>query len=240
MSRTTNGKLPAALLALGLFAFVGCVVSPQPSPPIDEPSFDADGLGITETATEDSLTMISFVAAPGTVDPAEGVVVVTNLETSDAPSIATVSDDGSFSIALNGLPTDVVRFQVKQGNVRSQPVDIAIDATAQGFDVIDGAPACLVVDPAKFVALSGQDDARSIILRNQCDSVVRIQPPRLRRGQGAFTFAPTGQLSIDPGAVSFVTVRVEGSAGETEDVLFLDVIEPEVSRRAITLAVPDP
>ena len=68
---------------------------------------------------------------------------------------------------------------------------------------------------------------------------MRIATPRLRRGQASFTFSPTDSLSIEPGGVSFITVQRESSDGEVEDVLLLDVIEPEPTRRAITLTIPD-
>lgn len=223
--------------ALGLFA-ASCVVSPQPIPPGDEPALDGDGIGVIDTSAEDSMSFISFNAVPGTVDPAKGDVIVTNLETADAPSVVSVASDGSFSVSLAGAPTDVVRFQVKQA-LRSQPVDLRIDATAQAVEVVDDTPSCFVIEPARYAPLEGAGDTLSLVLRNECETDVRIDPPRLRRGQASFTFAPTGSISIEPGGVSFITVQRASSDGEVEDVLLLDVIEPEATRRAITLSIPD-
>jgi len=238
MITSRTEKTTRTLWAFAIFA-AGCVVSPQPSPPLDEPSIDDDGFSVIETGAEDANMFVSFSAAPGTVDPPEGDVIVTNLDNDDAPSVASVNDDGSFTIALAGLPTDVIRFQVKQ-TLRSQPIDLAIDATAQGITVVEDSPSCFVIEPARYVPLDGAGDARSVVLRNECEDSVRIDAPRLRRGQASFTFSPTDSFTIEPGEVTFITIRVEGSDGEVEDVLFLDVIEPEVTRRAITLTVPDP
>lgn len=229
------GAYGATLLAL---LTASCVVSPQPIPPADEPDLDGDGIGVVDTSAEDVQSFISFEAAAGTVDPAEGDVIVTNLETSDAPSIVSVASDGSFSVSLAGAPTDVVRFQVKQA-VRSQPVDVRIDATAQAVEVVEDTPSCFVIEPARYAPLGGAGDTLSLVLRNDCETNVRIDTPRLRRGQASFTFSPTDSLDIQPGGVSFITVQRESSDGEVEDVLLLDVIEPEPTRRAITLSIPD-
>ncbi|MBK8940539.1 MAG: hypothetical protein IPM79_23730 [Polyangiaceae bacterium] len=229
-------KQGGLLLSLSL---ASCVVSPQPSPPGEDPDLDGDGIDIVGAGTEDLNELLTFDAAPGSVDPAKGVVIVTNLERSDAPSRVVVRDDGSFSVALAGFPGDTVRFQVDQDGARSQPVDIAVDATGQVVDVVEDAPACLAIDPARFVALSGAGDAQSIVVRNECEVAVLIDAPRLRRGRGPFTFSPTGALSLEPGEAGFVTVRAVGAADEREDVLFFDVSAPEPARRAITLTVPE-
>jgi hypothetical protein len=163
---------------------------------------------------------------------------VTNLETDDAPSFVSVQSDGSFSVALAGAPTDVIRFQVKQ-QARSQPVDVRIDATAQAVALVKDTPSCFVIEPARHAPLDGAGDTLSLVLRNECETNVRVDTPRLRRGQASFSFSPTDSFSIEPGAVSFITVTRTSADGEVEDVLLLDVIEPEPTRRAITLSIPD-
>ncbi len=235
-SNAVEWALRGASLLLLLAA--SCVVSPQPIPPGDEPDLDGDGITVVETSAEDIIGLISFTAAANTVDPATGQVIVTNLETADAPSFVSVQADGSFSVALAGAPTDVIRFQVKQA-LRSQPVDLRIDATAQAVVLVEDTPSCFVIEPARYAPLEGAGDAVSLVLRNDCEADVRIATPRLRRGQASFTFSPTDSLSIEPGGVSFITVQRESSDGEVEDVLLLDVIEPEPTRRAITLTIPD-
>jgi hypothetical protein len=238
MKRGRTSRVEWALASLALLA-ASCVVSPQPIPPADEPELDGDGISVFDNSAEDAIGLISFTAAPETVFPAEGQVIVTNLETGDAPSFVSVASDGSFSVALVGAPTDVIRFQVKQA-VRSQPVDLRIDATAESVEIVEDTPSCFVIEPARYAPLEGAGDSVSLVLRNECDANVRIDSPRLRRGQASFTFSPTSSFTIEPGSASFITVQRADSDGEVEDVLLLDVIEPEPTRRAITLSIPDP
>ena len=46
-------------------------------------------------------------------------------------------------------------------------------------------------------------------------------------------------FEVAPGDSGFITVRAVGEADESEDVLFLEVLEPVPTRRAITLTVPE-
>lgn len=225
-----------------LFAAVfaaACVVSPQPSPPATEPDLDGDGIDLIDLGTEDLSQLLTFEAGAGTVDPADGVVIVTNLDTTDSPSVVPVRDDGSFSVALNGIPGNVVRFQVRLDDARSQPVDLQVDPTGQTGTVLADEPACLVIEPARFLSLDDAPSTKSVLLRNQCEERVRIAAPRLRRGEGPFTFSPTATTDIPAGETLIMTVRAIGDAPEIEDVLLLDILEPAPSRRAITLTVPE-
>src|SRR5690242_17794280 len=88
-------------MCLGLL-LASCVVSPQPSPPL-EVVLDGSRIGL-ESGTELTTNVVGFEAGPGAVDPAGGVVVITNLDAGDAPSIASVQKDGSFAIAVPGQP----------------------------------------------------------------------------------------------------------------------------------------
>ncbi|MFO0554788.1 MAG: hypothetical protein U0271_40805 [Polyangiaceae bacterium] len=238
-NRARNSRLGLVFVTLVALFSAGCVVSPQPSPPETDPELDGDGIDvgvIPETVSE----YISFDAAPGTVKPAEGVVIVTDLDTTEVPSTAVVRSDGSFSIALPGLPGHTYRFQVKQGDARSQPVDLVVDDTGTTAVLVEeDAPSCLVLDPGRYAPLDGEGDATTLLLRNDCGVPVRIAAPRLRRGQGPFVFSPTGALEIPASEVGFITVRAGGSGAETEDVLLLDVEEPVATRRAITLTIPE-
>jgi len=237
-SHSAKGWSRASVLAWLFPLLTSCVVSPQPSPPL--PELDGDGIDVFGLGTEDFQELLTFEAEPGTVKPAEGFVIVTNLDRDDAPSAVVVRDDGSFSVALPGFPGDTIRFQVKQGDARSEPIDLLVDPSALFSTVAEDAPECLVIDPARFVALDGSGDARSIVIDNQCETSATFAAPQLRRGQGPFTFTPTSSMQIAPGARTIITVRATGTASESEDVLFLELIEPEATRRAITLTVPDP
>lgn len=230
------GWLRAVVLALPLLT--SCVVSPQPSPPVDEPELDGGGIGVIGNAAEDFNQLLTFEAQPGTVVPADGVVVATNLDRTDAPSTVAVRADGSFAVALTGLPGHTVRFQVEQDSARSEPVDLEVDASGQTSTIVAGEPDCLVFEPERWVALDSFGDARSVVIRNDCEASVAFATPHLRRGEGPFTFTPTTSFELAPGASQVVTVRASGNDGEREDVLFLDVVQPVPARHAITLTLP--
>ncbi len=225
------------LTLLGLLGLASCSISPVPSPPADQPDLDADGLGLLGPESIDMDGFVSFDAAPGTVDPAEGTVVVTNLSTTDAPSVVAVREDGSFSIGLAALPTHVVRFQVV-AETRSEPVDLQIDASLTEATLVEPILACLVLEPSAWVGLETDEDAYTVLVRNDCEEAVSLGAPLLRRGQAGFSFTPTGATTLEAGDVGFLTVRSNGGAPELEDVLFVDVLAPASERRAITVSIP--
>jgi hypothetical protein len=232
---------PRLALCLGLLAALataaaGCVVSPQPSPP--DLVLDDDRIGL-HPGTGLVNTLIDFEASAGAVHPAEGVVVITNLDTTDAPSFAKVEPDGSFALAVPGTPGQTFRFQAKSGAQRSQPFDFVVSTGGEAIDNAVEATPCLTLDPARWVALDGASDARSIVIRNQCSGAVSLGAPHLRRGLAGFSFTPTTPFTIAAGKVATITVKASAGA-EREDVLVLDITAPEPSHRAITLTVPDP
>jgi hypothetical protein len=237
MGAYPSGMVARALLATLLatsvsLAAMGCVVSPQPSPP--GPTLEASLVspGLTPEAAFEGVIVRG---APGTVDPPEGVVVVTNLDASDPPSIAPVAADGSFEIAVPGTVADVLRLQVDVGPARSEPIDLRIDGTV----FVEAVPAlddCLVIDPTRWVELDGIGDARSLVLENGCDVPVRFAAPRLRRGLAGFGVTPTAAFELAPGQTTTLSVRAAGADVEREDVLLL---EADLTRRAITLTLPD-
>ncbi len=229
LSRWITGLLVAGAL------FAGCGVSPQPTPPDSVLNGELIGLN---PGTELAGDVIGFKAAPGAVDPPEGVVVVTNLDANDAPSVAAVESDGSFYIAVPGQPGETYRFQAKNGKARSQPFDVLIGSSGGDIKTLGQLPACLVVEPGAWLALSGAGDARDLAVKNQCGVPISIAAPRLRRGLAGFSFTPGSPLDLADGGAATLTVSA-GDGAETEDVLVLDITAPSPARRAVTLTVPD-
>jgi hypothetical protein len=231
-ARLLGRLLLGATLALG----TGCVVSPQPSPPFS-PELAGDRIGLTDSI-ELTGDIIGFAAQPGTVDPAGGEVIVTNLDDTLAPSVAQVASDGSFAIAVPGHAGERFRFQAKVDGQRSEPYDLVVDATATVATDLSAASPCLSFAPESWAPFDGAGDARSIVITNGCDGEARIDPPRLRRGKAGFTFSPTGAITLAAGDVATVTI-VAKDGGELEDVLFFEVTAPEPELRAVTLTLPD-
>jgi hypothetical protein len=222
------------LLAAGAVA-LGCVVSPQPSPPEAQLSGSLIGLAPAESLVA---KVIAFEGGPGAVKPPRGEVLVTNLDSADAPSRADVQPDGSFLIGVPGVVGQRFRFQVKDGDTRSQPFDLALDATGTTADAIAVQPACLTVDPPRWAALDGAGAERALTLHNDCTSAVSLAVPHLRRGLAGFTVFPASALTLAAGEKRALTVRA-GDGAEVEDVLLLDVTAPAAAQRAVTLTVPD-
>lgn len=236
--RTTarHGDRRGAVVALLAVLLGGCVVSPQPSPPVHEPILDGGLIGVPESFVQQD--QISLQGQPGAVEPAEGVVLVTNLDSLDAPVLAEVADDGSFLVTLTASEEHVLRIQAKQGERRSAPVDVVLAGSpiSGTHRVLDHLP-CLEIDT--WVSFEGGAGARDVAVRNTCAEDVAIEAPRLRRGAAPFSVSPAAAFVVPAGETGLVTVRADGGGVEREDVLFLDVTSPEPGRRALTLTLPD-
>ncbi len=200
---------------------------------MDPPDLDGGlvGLGISPEALDQTVTV---AGNPGAVDPPEGVVIITNLDRSDAPSIAPVAPDGSFAIAVPASGSEVLRLQVKGDELRSEPVDLALDATATSLAVAPVGAACLTIEPAAYLPLEDGAPGK-VLLSNGCAEALQIVPPRLRRGQAGLTFSPTAALDLAPGDAAVLTVRPEGAPIEEEDVLYLEIVSGLPARRAVTI-----
>jgi hypothetical protein len=225
-------RLLALLLAGSVLAGSGCAVSPQPSPPGASLEVALVSPGVTPEAAFEGVV---FRGAPGAVSPARGVVVVTNLATADAPSVAPVSPDGSFEIAVPGSLSDVFRLQPRDGATRGEPVDLRVDGASFAI-AVPSLDDCFFIEPATWIALDGPGDARSLVLENACAEPVSFLAPRLRRGLAGFGATPTSSFALAPGASATITVRSNGPGSESEDVLLL---EADLTSRAITLTLPD-
>jgi hypothetical protein len=213
-------------------------VSPQPSPPVHEPILDTGLVGVSSGDPQVLRQQVFLKGEPGAVEPAEGVVVVTNLDSADAPVIAEINRDGSFLAAVDASTAQVLRIQVKQGERRSEPVDLLlagepIEATQTMLAHLP----CLTIEPAAWVVLEAGE--RDVVVRNTCAEEVSIGAPRLRRGAGPFGVSPAEAFVVPAGESAAVTVRADGEGVEREDVLFLEVTAPEPGRRVLTLTLPD-
>jgi hypothetical protein len=228
----------ALVIGLGLLAAAAsasCVVSPQPSPP--EAVLKGSLIGL-RPGVELAATVVGFEAGPGAVDPPEGVVIVTNLDGADAPSVAAVQPDGSFAIAVPGQPGQSFRFQAKIGGTRSQPIDLEVSASGITASALDTGASCLTVQPGAWLAFTGDGDQRSVVIDNQCAGTVTLAAPHLRRGLAGFSLSSVPTTGVPQG--SSVTIAVQAGAGsEAEDVLILDVTAPFTERHAVTLTRSD-
>ncbi|MDC3957415.1 hypothetical protein [Polyangium jinanense] len=224
-------RLVAASLALG-----ACIVSPQPTPP-EEPTLDAEL--ISPGGPMDVSTHVRFLGEPGAVTPPEGNVVVTNLDTADAPLAAKVAADGSFEIIVPGISTDEFRVEiVGPGGGRSKPVDLVLSAGSATFEPGPRPLAeCLLLEPSLSVSFDGAGDTKNLVVRNECPDELSFLAPRLRRGNAAFGFSNAAPFLLAPGGAATITVDVGAQADEQVDVLFVETTGAIRDRRPLTLFV---
>lgn len=219
-------------LTAPLWVTVACVVSPQPSPPAT-PDLEGDKLGLILTELVAS-SMVGFRGEPGAVHPPEGQVLITNLDDTLQPSVASVRADGSFDLAVPGLPGQRFRFQAKLGTQRSEPVDLTVDPVT-GRVVRGPSPtACLGLTPPRWAHFEAPGTARALVIENRCGAPVTFEAPRLRRGRAGFSVSPTAGGSLPTGVVTTLTLTLEGGA-EPEDVLLFTTTAPNAETYAITL-----
>lgn len=221
------------LLTLALLSALGlaCAVSPQPTPP------NLDPQRITGTGGPEAVSQPTVLGAAGAVEPAEGAVVLTNLDRDIAPVAERVRADGSFVVTIAGAFTDELRLQVRSGDVRSEPLDI-VTIDGEVYMEAERPLGCFTTDPTWELDFGVVRGTRrdTIELRNDCPDRVELST-RFRMGSTAFSLEgmPTG---VDPGERVEVTVIATAPTGAIdEETLLIETSVPMVDRRPITLFV---
>lgn len=231
-------RWPLPLLLALASAAVGCVISPQPSPP--EPSLDGDGIMFDGFASELDSNLIKIDAAPGTVDPARGVVRITNLATSALPNDVPVASDGSFSIAIDAQDGATLRFQVKDGDVRSQPIDFVANVAESRLEDVDFPLLdCITIAQGRWIDFQEVGGQSLVVISNECADAVSFDAPRLRRGTSPFSVMPSAAFTVESGESVSLAVSVFTGGSEREDVLLLKPALPAEGLFAVTLTLPD-
>jgi hypothetical protein len=216
----------------------GCVVSPQPLPPIT-PVIDVTRLQVTP--------MVGFIqihGLPGAVT--DGATLSALAATTSGQTAATVvATDGSFDVSLANDPANIYRLEAELEGEFSAPVDVAVADTA--FDAQTAAPApvtapfagCLVVSPVPVAdegALRiGKSLAFAVQLQNGCAEDIVADDVRLRAGNAGFVLDTAAPLTIGAGTVRSVSLRFEPKAtGPTEDLLVVHVTGSEAGYLLVT------
>ena len=213
---------------------MGCVGSPQPSPP----NLETPGIS-RRSNPADIMDGILVVADPGTVRPAEGVVVLTNLDRREPSVSEPVLADGSFEISVRGMPDDEYRLQVRSGAARSTPFDFV---GAVGTPVLSPAPRpladCFSLEPGVELDFGevavGERTEDTVVLRNDCGEPLRLTTSFL--DPGAPFDLSTDSLTLEPASSGELTVAVRPIAsGVLEAVVFIEAGAPTPDRRPLTL-----
>jgi hypothetical protein len=228
------------VLGIGLASTaLGCGVSPQPEPPSARPKLDADSvLFDPKTIIVDA---VAFIGEPGAVVPAEGDVVVINLDSTGPPVVRPVESDGSFQLVIAGKPDDEYRFQIRSPKGRSQPIDLVGDVSGALLGPVPHPLAdCLTLTPALELEFASVKVAstleRTIVIRNDCASPLSFAASSFRTSIPAFVQVVAAPGSLAPGAQASVTLRfAPQSLGPVEEVFFVEVPLPDRDRRPISL-----
>lgn len=224
----------AVTLVLAGCALASCVVSPQPTPPGDQPVLDPGGLVGVESITE---LFAGFSGLPGSVTPPEGSVIATDLETMAEPNEAPVAPDGSFTVGVTTIGTDELRLQVRGTQRRSEPLDFlwtggTLEAPRRPRAL------CLFVEPT-HVALEPGGRA-TIEVRSACVDRVAFRAPRFRRDTLGFVVTDPAVFELSEGQRRSLTVTAPTGPGASEDVLFVETLDAPSDRRPITVYVDPP
>ena len=227
---TTKSRLGALVVLLGLVC--GCNISPKPEPPSFDGSPVVDPDTIVSKEPSDANPDPTVAGGAGAVEPAEGVMRITNLDSSLDPDDVAIEPDGSFSSFIELWAGDEIRLQVITDSTRSLPFDFVV-----GFGQSAPLPAprplegCLMLDPQVQLDLS---QSQHVVVFNDCDGDVQIDAPTMRRPAAGWTVGEgeTWPVVLSPG--SQVTVTVKPPSGEVEEVFFIQVSDPQLDRRPIT------
>ncbi len=210
----------------------GCVATPVPEPPLlDPPKTELVDVNYTRgdkyqltgnrgSATENAL------------------IWVVNLDSLDPPVLATITDDGSFVVTVEGEIGHELRLQVRQGDARSEPVDTIIRDDGGLREVIR--QDCLSLEPAfdlDFGTVTVSETTPGFIeVSNRCGVELTIDDLRLRVEPAPFFINTAPPLSIpDRGAATIELGFTPGGPGQLEEILFLELSAPFTERRPVTL-----
>jgi hypothetical protein len=178
---------------------------------------------------------VPLEGAPGAA-PANTLVVVTNLDSTDEPLVTTTRGDGSFSLTIPVGPGDELRFESVSSGRRSPPSDALFPEPPGARLVAVSRFECLSLEPGFSLDLTGENGG-SVVLRNRCDDAVEVDDPRFRTENADFALSTALPLEIaarGTATLEFAHTPASGSASEV--VVFIDVtLSGETLRYPITL-----
>jgi hypothetical protein len=228
----------ARLLVALVVALPGCIASPQPSPP----NLTDAAIGYGDSGA-DIMDGHRVTGRPGAVEPAEGAVVLTNLDEERAIVAEPVRADGSFDVIAQGVPGSVFRLQARNGSARSAPFDFTIAADARALVPVEPAlEGCFVVAPAYELDFGdvrvGTSVDRTLRVENRCPDAIELEPTRRRETSSPFSVVSDATATVPPGGAATITLRVTPlTPGALEGTIFVEARAPVRDRRPITLFV---
>ncbi|MCC7535152.1 MAG: hypothetical protein IT379_02995 [Deltaproteobacteria bacterium] len=218
----------AMLVALAVTA---CSVTPVPEPPnLDPPDLSKVAFG---TSSSGALDLFGSAGAL----PTGARLWIVNLDRVDPPLEIAAGEDGSFTVNVPAMFGDELRLQAREGDRRSEPVDIEAPSAAR---VVRPLADCLAVSPQHEVdfgqAAIGEPVEATLRIANACGATVEIASISLRAPQPAFVIGTATPASVVEGASLDIALAFRPErTGLTEEIVLVEVVAPEATRLPVTL-----
>lgn len=190
---------------------------------------------VTEGSDGGTPIGLPLEGAPGAA-PANTLVVVTNLDSTDEPLVTTTRGDGSFYLTIPVGPGDELRFESVSSGRRTPPSDgLFTEPPGTTLKPVTRFE-CLSLEPGFSLDLT-RENGGTVVLRNRCDDAVEVDDPRFRTENSDFALVTALPLQIaarEAATLEFAHVPASGTASEV--VVFVDVtLSGETLRYPITL-----
>jgi hypothetical protein len=218
-------------LWLGLVASAACA-TPIPQPP---PAENVDIGKIGGPDVWPATSAVPLEGEPGAAPP-NSTLRITNLDDDQAPVVVEVESDGSFQATISADNFDELRFQVRVGDERLEPVDAVLD----NFVLTPG-PRIDCFDSALELAMGnaplGSSTSASLVLDNACNQMAQIDAVNFRSNPPTFALLGATPTSVSAMATESVAFELTPSAsGEAETVVLITVtVDGEQARYPVSL-----
>lgn len=232
--------LSSLLAAIG----AACIVSPVPQPPnIEAPTMEIGDVTFDPCLTCDT-DSVALTAPPGTVTHPElqdeVELWIANLDLQRVPQRVPVEADGSFEAQIVGMGLDVFRVQARVRDARSAPWDVTAGDEGEPVELITHPlQGCLSLEPASEIDFFELERGRVLSLTltasEDCADDVVLSSVELRMSSTAFELheVPTRIAPGDQRTMYVELVALE--PGDYEEILLIEVSDPESDRFAVTL-----
>ncbi len=205
-----------SLACLLLLLVTACAINPQPTPPNLDPAL----VSLDHGEAERFFPGARIVGAPGSVLVPNGVIAAIPLD-SDAPTaIEPINPDGSFDVSAAAGPGEEVRLETRNGNERSEPVDLVIGAgglTAASRPFAD----CLVLRLIEETDILGVGGRLHFELGNACQETMTLSAS-LRTDPAGWDLREV-PASLESGETIEIEVGLDSTPAQVEQTLILDV-----------------
>lgn len=206
--------------------FIACEATPIPEPPaLTAPEPDRIALGAgAEVTTDTSAHGIEVLGAPGAAPPGS-TLSATVLDTTAAPTLTRVADDGSFRLAVTVVAGAELRLESLRDSERSAPLDLRyVDGTLEPVE----RAACVRLEPGLSLPLEptavGATSTAELIVVNDCAATLTLVSAELRLDPGDLTVTADLPVDLDPGTSAPLTLDYSPTAaGSRVDVVLLAV-----------------